>query len=175
MLQLLAVGAILLTNLGVTVVPSGDQAAGEQRGFGRTFFLPAGINLGGAMGQRGRFHVGGELSAVWTSRPVSREQPFFAFWGLYADMLYVPGKGYRFTIGPELGWTIFAVDGGYEGISDDSGYHHGFAVRALTHIPRLYLSAYARGHYVTSGFPFFDFGVLLKLPLGYRPDYRYYR
>jgi len=170
-LQPLVVGAFLLTTLGEAVAAPGGQEASEQRGLGRTFFVPVGVNLGGAMGQRGRFHVGGELSLVWTSAPVSLDQPFFTFWGLYSDVLFVPSKGYRFTVGPELGWTIFAVDGGYEGISEGSGYHHGFAVRALTHVPRLFITAYARGHYVTSGYPFFDFGVLLKLPLGYRPHY----
>jgi len=149
-------------------VPDTDH---KRTGFGKTFFIPVGVNIGGAMGQYGAFHVGGEISAVWMSSPLDLEQPFFPFWGLFADALFVPGKGSRFTVGPEIGWTILALDGGYEGIAYASGYRHGLVVRALTHVPNLFLSLYARGHYVSSGFPFFDFGVLFKLPLGYQPHY----
>jgi hypothetical protein len=164
-LQLVVIGAFLLADLGAAA----DARAPS--GLGKTFFVPVGLNLGGAMAPYGRFHVGGEVSAVWTSAPFSHERPFVAFWGLYSDVLYVPGNGCRFTVGPELGWTILAIDGGYEGIADAGGYRHAVAVRALTHVPNLFLSLYARGHYVSSGFPFFDFGVLFKLPLGYQPYY----
>lgn len=136
---------------------------------GRTFFVPVGLNVGGAMGPYGRFHVGGELSAVWTRTAFSSEKPLGLFWGLYADGLYVLNKGGRFTVGPELGWSILGVDGGYELITDGGTYRHGAALRAFVHIPNLYVTAYSRGHHVSEGNPFFDFGVLLKLPLGYAP------
>lgn len=73
-------------------------------------------------------YLGGELSAIYL-----REDLFYG--GAYADVSRSLKKNMRYSAGPEFGFAVFGVDGGYVYQKDDGIVHHGYSIRPYIFIP----------------------------------------
>ncbi len=133
---------------------------------GRGLYLPAGLSLGAALRPDlpNGFTLGAEVSAVWL------ETDRFVWLGLYADAVYDFGlEAARFSVGPELGWSVFGLDGGLLVQRAGDVTHTGFTVRPLVTLG--FVAAYLRwGHLPSAPAPnFAELGLLMKWPLA-QPD-----
>lgn len=109
----------------------------------------------------GGFTLGGEVSAVAATDS-------YLWYGAYVDGLYDFGASEtRLSIGPEFGYLIFGVDGGYLLAASAEGQRHGVSVRPLLTFGLV--AAYSRLGVLFGdrGDTFGEAGVLLKLPLWY--------
>jgi hypothetical protein len=93
--------------------------------------------------------------------------PGHGWWtGLYVDGVHDFGtSGRRLTIGPEIGSTVFGVDGGYLFERVDGRSFHGLCVRPLLTIGVVSLVGRV-GWLPESSSPIFgEIGILLKAPM----------
>lgn len=93
------------------------------------WYLPVGLTMGLSIHREGisnGYFLGMEASYVYLSA-------LNLFWaGAYVDALADFGAtSGRFTIGPEIGFGLFGIDGGYLLNVDNDGAHHGTSVRFL--------------------------------------------
>lgn len=127
------------------------------------WYLPVGLTLGGSVhpDDMNGFVLGAEVSGVHFS---ARSM----FWvGAYTDALYDFGpNAFRFSVGPEIGYSVLGLDFGYLGVADDhEGYSSGIQLRAIVSLG--VLSAYGRWGHVFGDVGEHDFGelgVLIKVP-----------
>ncbi|MCP4135799.1 MAG: hypothetical protein GY754_32830 [bacterium] len=118
----------------------------------RQQWLPIGINIGTSEGTG--FHIGGEISFVYLDRK---------FWrGFYADGLYSDGDP-RFSVGPEIGYSILGFDCGFAGGRINDELFYGFTARVVLTAGSV-VSIYARYNWVTKQENHLEGGVLLKFP-----------
>jgi hypothetical protein len=132
--------------------------------FDETGFVSLGLNTSYSMHPRpisNGFVFGGEASVGYLN--MGR-----AFWvGAYSDVLRDFGAdATRFSVGPELGFAIVGLDGGYVGDYRDGKYHHGFSMRLQ--LTLVIFSLYGRGGKIfgdplESGFG--EIGFLYKIPI----------
>jgi hypothetical protein len=111
------------------------------------------IPIGASLGARnGRFMFGTEVSVVLAG---TKGQ-----WaGGYIDGLYGAGQ-YCFSLGPEVGFWVLGVDGGYMGCAADGPFVNRW-------VGRVFLSLGAVSAYLRKGtHDYWDAGVLLKIPWG---------
>ncbi len=112
------------------------SASAARADIDNTLFVAAGPLVGGSIheGPNGLL-LGGELSAGWlrTNPPNDETAPFWL--GVYADGLHDGGSDTgRVSIGPELGYFIFGVDGGVVRETGGAG-RSGFSGRVTLSIP----------------------------------------
>ncbi|MFI5299866.1 MAG: hypothetical protein ACHREM_17400 [Polyangiales bacterium] len=126
------------------------------------WFLPVGLNAGVAgLGSNATGALlGGELSVAHVPKD-------FGWWfGAYADGGYITGSGVtRFSTGPEVGLSIFGLDGGFVYMADHGQGHVGFCLRPMLTVG--FVSVYGRWDHLLSGGGVNDgqLGVLLKFPI----------
>lgn len=124
-------------------------------------WLPLGLVLGGSNhdDQDGGTLFGAEASLTRLDR---------FFWGGWVDAVYdVVPRSFRFGIGPEIGWSILGVDGGFVGQVEHGAFRPGIAAR-------LFLSFGSFGGFVRHEWLFGDgeddrileLGFFLKLLVG---------
>lgn len=137
---------------------SGEAAAGDMH-----MFLPVGGTLGYGFNPKSLSNgplLGGEVSLAWMHGDK------LLWTGIYSDVLHDFGApGTRITLGPELGWAIFGVDGGMV-LSTLDGAHAGFCGRFL--ISFAIVHAYMRvGHILDSPREgtYGELGFMLKVPI----------
>lgn len=152
----LAFAAVALS-VGVAGEAAGDAGPPINPGW----YAPVGVVLGGAFRpiDANGFLAGMEVSGARLSRNL--------FWGgLYTDVLYDTGKkGARFSLGPELGFAMLGLDGGFMGEFSDHKFKKGVVLRGL--LTFSIMAFYGRwGHFINeSDSNWGEFGVLFKLPL----------
>lgn len=119
-------------------------------------YVLGGLASGVSFGPKG-VYLGGELSVV-------RQFQEFAWLGAYVDGVYDFGRDQkRFSIGPEVGWSAFGLDGGYLLALDGAGAHSGVTVRPLISIG--FVTAYGRvSHLFEPKHTWLEAGLLLKYP-----------
>lgn len=129
-------------------------------------WLSPGITLGlgnDGHGARG-FFVGGELSVLelFSTTPCSLIPIPDAKWiGGYVDGVYYTSDGTaRWTIGPEVGWDIFGLDGGLVLRRERGKLSTGVAVRGVLTVAYVQVYLRAEDSQTEEG------GVLLKWPIG---------
>lgn len=129
------------------------------------WFLPVGLTLGAGLHPEEEHGVvlGGEVSAAYLS---VRDLMWWA--GAYADVLYDFGtEATRFSVGPEVGLSVFGLDVGYLGVVDDQdGYASGLQVRGVVTIG--FMAVYGRWGHVFGDVGEHDFGevgLLIKAPI----------
>ncbi len=124
-------------------------------------FLPTGINLGGSIDRIGGsgFVLGGETSVV-------AHDGNWLWYGGYLDANHDFGASEtRLSIGPELGYTVLGLDGGYMLLLDGGAAKHALVVRPVLTLG--ILSGYFRSGWLLDGQGdwFGEAGVLLKYPI----------
>jgi hypothetical protein len=135
-------------------------------------FVPIGLNAGGVVHRdpvpTGSV-IGAEVSAVVATVDRVASIPFDvgAWKGGYADVLWDTGSDrVRMSLGPEIGWAFFGLDGGPLLQIGGGAVHPGFATRVLVTLG--FVSTYVRMGGVAgdhSAQPFTEFGALLKYPI----------
>lgn len=122
-------------------------------------WLLAGVNAG-ATGRDGEYgFLGGvELSAARTDNDLK-------WYGAFLDVVVdLERESARLSFGPELGYRIFGVDGGFVLESGPDRTRYGMAIRPL--LTFVFIDPYARLGWLSEGAGVFtEFGVLLKYPL----------
>lgn len=125
-------------------------------------FVSPGVSISSGWGKDGEHSValGTEFSALYFHGGFAG----FGTWtGGYLDVLYDTGtKGIRSSIGPEIGWGPFGIDGGY--VLDLAGgkAHHGVQARGLFSIS--FVQGFARLGYIQGYGTDFGGGMLVKIP-----------
>lgn len=129
-------------------------------------FVSAGVNLGAALheGNNG-FLLGGELSIPFVRAsggdPEGDMRSRYLWAGLYTDVARdFAIDATRFTIGPEIGYSIVGLDGGFVHQFGDAAVS-GYAIRPVVTIG--FATAYFRHERFSDGTTN-EFGVLLKFP-----------
>lgn len=137
--------------------------AREARAEGENLFFPVGATVGYSFNPKRLSNgavLGGEASLAWV------DIHSLMWFGGYADALHDFGSGSsRFTLGPELGWFIFGVDGGLV-LSTLDDVHAGLCGRFL--VTASIVSAYSRVGTVFSSpreGTYGELGLLVKLPI----------
>jgi len=128
-------------------------------------YLPVGGSLGVSLGGgEAGVTVGAEASVV-TIHIVGE----LVWLGGYVDGVWdARTDAGRISIGPEIGYTIFGVDGGYVASIDGVGYRHGVTGRVIATVG--FIAVYARATHLagaraeTIG----ELGLLLKYPIPIR-------
>nr|HEX4313353.1 hypothetical protein [Kofleriaceae bacterium] len=128
-----------------------------------------GTGSGSAVTTEPGFVIGGELSIVRVSQPADCSAgsavnaldwlPVIRWLGAYIDGVYdTHGNVVRISLGPEVGWEMFGLDGGF--LVREQGGHvsPGFAVRGVLTFG--YVQLYVRGESARTG----EAGLLLKWP-----------
>lgn len=152
-----AFAALALLAVSASPAPTHADAFPAPRGW----YVPVGINLGGALHHSlpDGFLFGGEASVVHIDEG--------AVWaGGYVDGLWDFGADqFRFSVGPEVGVAFLGFDAGYMGmVAADDSYHHGFVARGMLSLGLLAL--YGRyGRTFDPGAGLGELGVLLKFPI----------
>jgi hypothetical protein len=160
--------AIMAAALAVSML--GSRPAGADAGphISSGWYLPVGLNLGAAIHPKVHhgFLIGAEVS--FAHLDVAR----FLWIGGYVDALYDFGaKATRFSIGPEIGWSLVGIDFGYMGDVRRGEYHHGIDLRVLLTLSMV--AIYGRwGHVfgLDRESDFGEVGVLLKAPIPLKVD-----
>lgn len=118
-------------------------------------YFPVGLSTGASLGNGAGFYLGGETSAVYLSRSL--------FWlGGYADAKRDFGGGaWRVSAGPEIGYGVAGVDGGYLVEYAGGKQRQGFAGRAVVGVSAVSLAC--RVGALGSDL-FAEIGLLLKWP-----------
>lgn len=134
------------------------------------WYLPLGVVLGLPVSSRGVLDdrdldplIGIETSLVRLGAfgPKVRQAGWL---GVYADALWDFGTDSgRVSIGPELGWGIVGIDGGYASLWADGTQHHGVAMRATFGVPGAL--GYVRRDAFQGGHRVWEIGLLLKFPI----------
>ncbi|MBN1960008.1 MAG: hypothetical protein JW841_03615 [Deltaproteobacteria bacterium] len=119
------------------------------------WYMPAGFTMGVAT-KRDKptgFIGGAEISIV----NLNGDAKWF---GAYTDMLYdLKANMSRFSIGPEIGYTFFGMDGGYVlAKNEDNNFYHGVAIRPM--ISMGWVTLFARYDY------FFDSSMKAPIEIG---------
>lgn len=111
-------------------------------------FLPVGLNLSYQQG----FQIGAEVSLVHLSDP--------EWIGVYGDLIYnAADQKWQGSVGPELGFAYFGLDGGLLFKDNDRG----FTVRALFSF--IWIHAYFRLNFLPGQKASPEFGTLFKFSL----------
>ncbi|MBI5537227.1 MAG: hypothetical protein HY898_31185 [Deltaproteobacteria bacterium] len=158
-----------------TLIGGSGQAVAQVEG-GPKFpvqgwYLPVGLNVGGAFHHESRGMIlGAETSVAYYRR---------GWWmGVYTDVLRDFGNDRtRWSVGPELGFSFVGIDGGFLTQLGEDKVYTGYQIRGL--VTMSLLSLYGRGGWLPShpseqGFA--EVGVLLKIPIplweeGHLPRY----
>ncbi len=130
---------------------------------GKEVFIPVGGSIGYGLNPKkldDGVTLGGEVSAVVVDT-------YRLFWGGgYADVVHDFGsEATRLSIGPEIGWAVFGIDGGVV-LSTLDGAHAGFCGRFL--LSFVFAHAFIRlGHIIDAPREgtYGEVGVMFKLPI----------
>jgi hypothetical protein len=132
------------------------------------WYLPMGVT--GGVVVHGHGPAGALLGAEVSVVHLSDEKLIWL--GGYVDGVYDTARSVgRFSVGPELGWTFFGIDGGLLAQVGGARVDPGVVVRPVVTIG--WLGLYARYGHVFSGDALEDFGdvgLLLKYPLEVHED-----
>lgn len=150
----------LLAALPVLLLGSAARAWNLAPGPG--WYIPVGVNLGASLvppQDRYGLVVGLEGSAAWIEDLV--------WYGGYVDCLYDSGLGMgRVSLGPEVGFAFFGIDGGAVIQMDEHGATLGLAVRPVVTIG--FAAVYGRWIHLFDGGAGLDVGevgMLFKVPI----------
>ncbi|MCP4136730.1 MAG: hypothetical protein GY754_37520 [bacterium] len=148
--------------LFMIVFMTGSSAFAYNLNFKGMWVLP-GINIGGSTGTG--FHAGGEISVV------NMYDNDLSWAGGYTDFV-VSKDQFRWSIGPEFGFTFVGLDLGFLGVvprDGDSNPRAGFTTRL--NVTCGLAGVYARYNHVFNDESYFEGGVLLKFPVRSRGYY----
>lgn len=138
-----------------------EQEPRRHRGhFPQGWFLPVGLSVAGAAHPTSptALAVGAEASVV--AFPVAEGN-----WvGAYVDAVHeLDNDLTRVSIGPEFGFVLIGVDGGFVVQRSERGTHYGGAVRPMLSFS--FLTVYGRWGWLSDDERFREIGVLLKFPI----------
>jgi len=127
------------------------DAMNQITNYKRPPYIPIGVSLGS---RDGHFMFGSEVSLVYQGV----DQAVWA--GGYIDGLYGAGR-FCFSLGPEFGYWLLGIDGGYMGCATDGPFLNRW-------VGRIVLTTGVLGVYARIGTrDYRDAGVLLKIPWGW--------
>jgi hypothetical protein len=90
----------------------------------------------------------------------------FAWYGAYTDLVHDFGSHEtRFTVGPELGYACFGIDGGYALGAGEYGVRHGLAVRPMISLVFVMLYGRVEQFFGERAETVGELGLLFKLPV----------
>lgn len=152
-----AVTLVLWTTTGVASTDLNLPYMGPSSGW----FMPVGVDLGYAVLPRSSpgALLGGEISAAYfnTGGP--------SWYGAFASGAFVTNANQgRFSIGPEVGFAIFGVDGGFLDVVANGQNAAGFTLRGMLTLS--FITLYGRwDHTLPGSVDAGQVGVLLKYPM----------
>jgi hypothetical protein len=158
---------LLLAALLASIVSVSARSAGATD----RVVVPVGMNVGGALhsgSASGGAIIGAEVSVVQYEASSGWFKTPEEWHGGYVDFLYDGGTGRtRLSIGPEIGNSIFGIDGGFVAAFGGGRLHPGFAVRPMLTLGIIALVVRigdVPGDSVTGRYE--EIGLLLKYPFG---------